>query len=163
MMQEPSVEPHALRAELLRQEALLIFQRFDNGTAIDLGLQMLASAERQGLTLTIDITRCQQQLFHVALPGTAKDNDYWAARKREMVYRIGHSSWFAAVESRITGEDLMKDYGLDPALFSSSAGGFPIFVQNVGLAGTACASGLSEQEDHKFVIEEIAKFLGLTL
>jgi uncharacterized protein (UPF0303 family) len=162
-MNEFSTDPAALRTELSRQEALLTFQRFDNATAIDLGLQMLASAGRQGLTLTIDITRCHQQLFHVALAGTAKDNDHWVARKREMVYRIGHSSWFAAVESRFTGEDLARDYGLDPVLFSASAGGFPIFVQNVGLVGTACASGLSEQDDHKFIIDEIAKFLGVVL
>ncbi len=156
-------EDLALRTELLRQESVLVFQRFDNHTAIDLGLQMMASAESQGLTLTIDITRCGQQLFHVALPGTAKDNDHWAARKREMVYRIGHSSWFAAVESRLTGEELWKDYGLDPVQFSASAGGFPVFVQNIGLAGTVAASGLSEREDHQFVIDEISKFLGLTL
>ena len=156
-------DPQSLRAELLRQEGALVIQRFDNGTAIALGMQMMDSAEREALPLTVDITRCQQQLFHVALAGTVKDNDDWVRRKREMVYRMGHSSWFAAVESRLNGEDLVRDYGLDPASFSGEGGGFPIFVRDVGLVGTAAVSGLASADDHKFVVAELAKFLGVTL
>jgi uncharacterized protein (UPF0303 family) len=158
-----TVDSRELRAELLRQEAGLVFQRFDNGAAIALGLRMMESAEKQGLALTIDITRCRQQLFHVALAGTVKDNDDWVRRKREMVYRIGHSSWFAAVESRLNGEDLVRDYGLDPASYSGEGGGFPVFVRDVGLVGTAAVSGLASADDHKFVVEELAKFLDVTL
>jgi uncharacterized protein (UPF0303 family) len=158
-----TADPKALRAELLRQENALLFKRFDNGTAIALGMRMMESAQAQALPLTIDITRCQQQLFHVALDGTVKDNDDWVRRKREMVYRMGHSSWFAAVESRLNGEGLFTDCGLDPASFSGEGGGFPIFVRDVGLVGTATASGLASAEDHKFIVAELAKFLGVTL
>jgi uncharacterized protein (UPF0303 family) len=158
-----TADPQALRAELLRQEAALVFQHFDNATAIALGLRMMESAQRQKLPITIDITRCHQQLFHVALDGTVKDNDDWVRRKREMVYRMGHSSWFAAVDTKLNGEELVADCGLDPAIFSAAGGGLPIFVRDVGLVGTAAASGLASADDHKFIVEELAKFLGVTL
>ncbi len=152
-------ELKVFRAALLREESALVFPAFDNRTAIALGQQMLASADRQGLALTIDITRCGQQLFHVALPGTVQDFDHWVRRKRETVYRLGHSSFLCAVECRLAGEDFHKDYGLDPAIFSSSGGAFPIFVRDVGLVGTAAASGLTETEDHDFIVAEITRFL----
>jgi uncharacterized protein (UPF0303 family) len=152
-----------LHAELLRQESLLVFERFDNQTALALGQQMLAAADSQGLVLTIDITRCSQQIFHAARPGTIKDFDHWIMRKREMVYRMGHSSWFAAVEARLTGEDLVADYGLDPAVFSAAGGGFPVYVKHVGLVGTITVSGLAAADDHQFIIDELAKFLGVSL
>ena len=74
--------------ELLAQEKRLVFPRFDNDTAISLGLLLVDMARQRSLPVTIDITRAGHQLFHVALPGTSSDNDEWVKRKVATVMRF---------------------------------------------------------------------------
>lgn len=153
----------ALLEEITRQESLLQFKTFTNDDAIALGLQMLASASSAALPLVIDITRGQHQLFHVSLPGTRPDNDFWVARKRETVYRFGRSTYFMAQDALRKGEDFPTRYGLDPHRFVAAGGGFPVAVVGVGLVGTVTVSGLPQAEDHRFVIGELSTFLGIVL
>ncbi len=148
---------------LTELERKLIFPAFDNLAAIALGQQMLQSARRQRLALVISITRCQQIMFHAALPGTCADSDGWVRRKAATVYRFGHSTLLVAAALRRDKEHLAHDYGLDAADFTVSGGGFPILLQGLGLIGTAAASGLAETVDHQFVVEEIARFLDIAI
>ena len=52
------------------QERRLRFERFDAGTAWDLGSRLKATAEAKGAALVIDVSLCGRQLFHYAMPGT---------------------------------------------------------------------------------------------
>ena len=156
-------ETAALLDELTRQENLLLFRSFSNDDAIGLGLHMLEAARSQSMTLAIDITRGQHQLFHAALPGTRPDHDHWIARKRETVYRFGRSTYFMAVDCRLKGQDLATRYGLDPLRFVAAGGGFPVNVAGVGLVGSVTVSGMPEATDHRFVVGCIAAFTGISL
>jgi uncharacterized protein (UPF0303 family) len=151
------------REALIELERRLIFPAFDNLTAIALGQQMVQSAQRQGLALVINITRCQQIMFHAALPGTCADSDGWVRRKAATVYRFGHSTLLVAATLRQDNEHLVHDYGLSPADFTVSGGGFPILLKGLGVIGTAAASGLAETVDHEFVVQEIARFLAVAI
>ncbi len=64
------------------QERRLRFERFDAGTAWELGSRLKATAEAKGAALVIDVSLCGRQLFHYAMPGTTPDNADWARRKR---------------------------------------------------------------------------------
>ena len=68
----------ALIAQLEAQEQELVFSRFDNTDAWNLGSAMVAAAAERSLPVTIDIRRHGHQLFHVAMVGTTADNDAWS-------------------------------------------------------------------------------------
>jgi len=66
---------------LLRQESELQFTEFTNDTALALGLKLVEAAQARSCSVTVDVCRNGQQLFHCALPGTSADNDDWIKRK----------------------------------------------------------------------------------
>ena len=145
--------------ELLAQEQRLQFERFDNDTAIDLGLHLVAAAREQGLAVTIGIRRHGQRLFHAALPGTAPDNDEWLERKARVVDRYGHSSFQVGTAHREKGTTFEESSRLDPDRYAAHGGVFPVIVRGTGPVGTVGVSGLPQVEDHEFVVAQLEAFL----
>jgi uncharacterized protein (UPF0303 family) len=155
----PVPSDDTLLAELLEQEERLQADRFDNDDAFRLGMMLVDHARAERMTLTVNLTRVHQQLFHVTLPGTTINNDHWVRRKTAVVYRFGHSSLYMGVSCRQRGLSLAQRYHVDPADFAASGGGFPINVRGVGLVGTVTVSGLPEEEDHRLVVATLEQFL----
>jgi uncharacterized protein (UPF0303 family) len=149
----------AFLEELLEQERRLTFPRFDNDTAIDLGMMLMAIARERSLPLTIDVTRAGQQIFHVALPGTVSDNDHWVARKVAVVMRFGHSSFYVGRSCVVRGVAFAERFLVDPTAFAPHGGSFPITVEGTGLVGTVTVSGLPQEQDHALVVEVLGRFL----
>jgi uncharacterized protein (UPF0303 family) len=145
--------------ELLAQESELQFERFDNDTALALGEALVAAARDEGLAVTVDIRRGEQQLFHAALAGTAADNDAWIERKNRVVRRFGHSSFY--VGTLLEGTTMEEKFLLDGALFAAHGGAFPVNVRHVGMVGTVTVSGLPQAEDHRLVVSVLRRFLAL--
>lgn len=146
-------------AELLDQERRLTFPAFDNDTAIDLGLALVAEARIRRLGVTVDVTRAGQQIFHMALPGTTADNDQWVIRKTAVVMRFGHSSYLMGRKAAAKGRPFHEIYLVDPLVYAAHGGSFPIIVEGTGLVGTVTVSGLPQEEDHRLVVEVLAGFL----
>jgi uncharacterized protein (UPF0303 family) len=145
-----------LRARLLAEEDELQFAAFTNDTAWELGQALVTAARRDGLAVTVDIRRGEQQLFHYALPGTAADNDEWIERKNRVVRRFGHSSLYMGAAE---GEAFNENYLLDPTVFAAHGGAFPVVVRDVGVVGTVTVSGLPQEEDHRLVVSVLRAFL----
>lgn len=147
--------------ELAAQEERLQFDRFDNDTAIALGQRMLDAARERGLPLVISVRRNGQRLFHAALPGTSADNDAWVDRKARIVDRYGHSSYYMATLNEEHGGGSFEEQSrLDPQLYAAHGGVFPVIVRGTGPIGTVGVSGLPQEEDHAFVVEQLEAFLG---
>ena len=87
-------EADRLLARLLLQEELLQFTTFTNDVACDVGMKLIETAQREGKSVTVDVSRNGQQLFHYAMSGTSADNDAWIRRKSRVVNRFGHSSFY---------------------------------------------------------------------
>src|SRR5215471_9595464 len=98
-------EPDKLLAFLLLQEELLQFTTFTNDVACDVGMRLIETARREGKSVTADVERNGQQLFHYAMPGTSADNDAWIRRKVRVVNRFGHSSFYVGTEFRARGKN----------------------------------------------------------
>ena len=145
-----------LLARLLAEEEELQFDAFTNETAWELGHALVDAARRDGLSVTVDIRRGEQQLFHYALPGTAADNDEWIERKNRVVRRFGHSTFAMRAAE---GEAFAENYLLDPTLFAAHGGAFPVIVRDVGVVGTVTVSGLPQEEDHRLVVSVLRAFL----
>jgi uncharacterized protein (UPF0303 family) len=149
-----------LIAQLEAQERRLVFSRFDHDDAYALASRLVELARERLLAVTIDIRRHGgQQLFHVALPGTSADNDRWIERKVRVVERYDASSFLIGRRLAAKGAALGADDGVDPTLYATHGGAFPVRVHGVGSIATVTVSGLPQHEDHALVVEALEERL----
>lgn len=144
---------------LLQEEHELQFAHFNEDTAWDLGKTLVEKAIRKNLSVTIDITRGEQQLFHASRPGTSADNDHWVRRKVRLVNRFGHSSFYIGQALKHKGKKLEEAYLISESDYAPHGGCFPIIVKGTGMVGTVTVSGLPQEEDHRLVIETLREYL----
>jgi uncharacterized protein (UPF0303 family) len=144
---------------LLAEEQRLVFDHFDHRTAWELGSAMRTSASLAELPIAISIRRNGQRLFHAALPGSAPDNDAWLDRKAAVVDRYGHSSYYVGCQFRSRGGTFDANSRLDVNVYAAHGGAFPLIVRSAGIIGTIAVSGLTQIDDHTFVVEHIGRHL----
>lgn len=145
--------------EMKREEQELQFRQFTNETALEVGLAIIQEAKSRGKSITTEIYRSGQRLFAHAMEGTSKDNEDWIRRKNNVVNRFGESSWHVALRLRDEGKSLEEDYGLPMEDYVGAGGGFPLFIEGEGLAGTITVSGLSDQEDHDILVAGLKRYM----
>ena len=150
---------HELLDELEAQESRLLFDRFDEDTAWQLGVALREAALSARMPVAISIRRNGRRLFHAALPGSSADNDGWLARKCAVVDRYGRSSLRVGEQFRVAGGSFDADSRLDPSLFAAHGGAFPILVRGTGCIGTVAVSGLPQLEDHQLVVDTLHSLL----
>jgi uncharacterized protein (UPF0303 family) len=148
-----------LLKRIKHEEDTLHLKYFTYDTAYELGIKFVETARLKRLPITIDICRGEQQLFHFALTGTSKDNDEWIKRKNKVVNRFCHSSYYMGTYYKLSNTTIREKSFLDPMEYSPNGGAFPIHIENVGVVGTITVSGLTQREDHEFVVEVISQFL----
>jgi uncharacterized protein (UPF0303 family) len=144
---------------LLLEEAELQFSGFDEDTAWEIGNDLVQRAVAEKLSITIDITRGEHQVFHASRPGTSADNDEWVKRKTRLVYRFGHSSFYIGQLLKSMGKSLKEVFLIPEGVYAPHGGCFPIIVKGTGLVGTITVSGLAQEDDHKLVTEAIRTYL----
>jgi uncharacterized protein (UPF0303 family) len=152
-------ELESLVAELEAQEAELRFEYFSNEDALALGLSIAERARSRGLSVTVDLRRAGQQLFHCALPGTSADNDQWVLRKSRVVERFGHASFLVGIRLKLAGVGIEEKYCVSPLEYSAHGGSFPLILEGTGVVGSITVSGLPQEEDHALVVESIRAYL----
>ncbi|MGV8968899.1 MAG: heme-degrading domain-containing protein [Microbacteriaceae bacterium] len=146
-------------ARLEAQEVALRFPDFTHEAAWNLGNQLTGAATERKLSVTVDITMGDQQVFHSALPGTTADNDWWIARKIRSVRRFGESSFLIGQRHEAAGTDFNDETGLNFSEYVAHGGCFPIRLISGVLVGTVTVSGLPQEEDHALVVEALTVFL----
>ena len=146
-------------AELEDAERRLQFTRFDNRDAWRLGCTLVELATTRELSVTIDIRRHGQQLFHAALPGTTPENDSWIERKIRVVDRFAASSLLVRQRLIASGQTLDEGLGVDPRLYAAHGGCVPLTIRDVGVVGTVTVSGLPQVQDHLLVVEAMESVL----
>lgn len=154
-----SADLRKLIATVQEQEQRLLFTRFTESDAWELGSLLVRLAGERDLPVAIDIRRGEQQLFHAALPGSAADNDVWIERKVRVVYRYAASSFLVGRRLAAKGVTLDAAMGVDPARFAAHGGAFPVRLPGTGVVGVVTVSGLPQADDHALVVEAIETFL----
>ncbi len=147
-------------AILKRQEDTLRFTHFAEDDAWTIGGQMRARALERKLPLVMDIRIGIRPLFYVAMPGTTPENPDWVRRKINTVYRFEGSSYRIALEYKAKGNPFDQSRGIDPLQYAPAGGGFPIRLAG-NLVGAVTVSGVPQRDDHNFVVECLAEFLGI--
>ncbi|MCI1983807.1 MAG: heme-binding protein [Bifidobacteriaceae bacterium] len=143
------------------QEKLLRFETFSNKDALELGMFMASLAYEQNINLAIAIRKLNGALlFHHLTPGTKLANQLWMRRKFNTVSLMERSSLGAWANSHITGE-VVSSHGLSDADYVFCGGGFPLRLINGELVAVLTVSSLPHPEDHKFLVNALADFLGV--
>lgn len=145
--------------DVIKQEQELRFDHFSNADAYELGSIIYNIALERKLPVTIEIRKNTQIVYHVALEGTAPDNDMWLQRKYNLVTRMGKSSYRAGLELKAAGKTLEEMCELTVENYAAHGGCFPINIKGTGIIGTVAVSGLEQSLDHALVIEGVKKFL----
>ena len=156
---QEDVDMDDILKQLLQEEQELQFTKFNEEIVWQIGSQLVERARKDGLPITIDITRGDHQLFHAALRGTSADNDEWIKRKVRLVYRFGHSSFYMGQLLKSKGRRIEEAYLLSESRYAPHGGCFPIIVKDTGMIGTITVSGLAQEDDHKLVVQAIRDFL----
>jgi uncharacterized protein (UPF0303 family) len=144
---------------LLKQEEELQFNSFSSEDAWRLGKIFVAKGKEGGLSITIDISLNNHQLFHYSFQGTSADNDQWVKRKTNLVNRMGHSSFYIGQLLKKSGKSLEEKFCISEIDFAPHGGCFPIILKDTGAVGTITVSGLAQEEDHQLVVDVIREYL----
>lgn len=159
-MQGDREHPSAWRdaqTEALSEDRTIDFEQFSHSDAWALGSAMVGGALDAGLAVTIAINFGEQRVFHAALEGTSATNDDWLARKIRAVYKHDRSSWATECQLQAEGRDYYGDSGYPIADIAPAGGAVPLRVRG-SLIGAVAMSGLTSEDDHRFVLDSMADF-----
>lgn len=161
---EQTQKLNELIAVLTQQEDQLVLDSFTHDDAIAIGERVLAAGRSAELPIAIDVSAFGQTLFHAGLPGSGPDNDEWIRRKRNVVHRFQKSSYRVGRELARDGLGIDERSYVDPMDFSPHGGCFPVRLSpGGGVIGTITVSGLTQDEDHRLVVNTLAELLGRTI
>ncbi len=137
-------------SELADQAKSVIYPRFDEKIALDLGQRMANIALTEGLGIVVNIRTANRTLYHAATPNSAALNDLWARRKSNTALMTGKASLTVGIENRAKGRSLHDD-GLNHSDYAEHGGAVPVVVAGA-LVAVATVSGLPQLDDHALVI-----------
>ena len=136
----------------------LVFPRFDESTALALGLSLTEMARAARAPVVIDIRTPGRILYHVALPGSAPLNDLWVTRKSATALVCQLPSLLVGTKNRDLGRTIL-DQGLALATHADHGGAVPVVVAGTGVVACVTVSGLPQVEDHRLVVQGMQSVL----
>jgi uncharacterized protein (UPF0303 family) len=148
---------------IAKQELALRFKKFDETDAWALGKILHDLAAAKSLPMVLDIRIGIRPMFYFAMPGTTPENPDWVRRKYNTVMRFHKGSYLVGREYELRGAKFDASRGIDPLEYANAGGSFPIHIIGTGVVGAVTVSGIPQRDDHNFVVEAIAKFLGVDL
>jgi uncharacterized protein (UPF0303 family) len=138
----------------------LQFPRFSMDDALNLGLLLVELGKEDQLPIAIDITKGEQVLFHVALPGATPDNEHWIRAKQRTAARYEVPSLLVGLRGRLRGGRIEDQAWFDQSRYAAHGGSFPVYVTGVGAVATVTVSGLPQVQDHNMVVQALREVLG---
>ncbi|GKV73308.1 UPF0303 protein [Pseudarthrobacter sp. NCCP-2145] len=156
---QPEGSLEALIARIEAEIRELQFPGFSLDDSLNLGLLLVELGKERGLPIAIDITKGEQLLFHVALPGATPDNGHWIRAKKRTAARYEVPSLLVGLRARLSGGRIEDNAWFDQALYAAHGGSFPLYVTGVGAVATVTVSGLPQLQDHDLVVEALRDIL----
>lgn len=144
-----------------RQEVTLVFERFDEAVAFEIGSAIRERALKQDMPIIVEIRTFDRPLFYAAMPGSNASNPDWARRKINVVKRYLRSTYRLVLEQQRPDRTFKVGEGLDVSDYVLAGGGFPVTVKGAGVIGVIAVSGLPEREDHNVVVDALCVHLGV--
>ena len=136
-------------------ESEFIFERFSFEIAHQIGDYLKARAIEAKLPIIIDISSPTMTYYHVANYGSTANNEGFIRRKGNSVLLFHHSTWWISYKVDHDSIAMHQKYGTNDEDYSILYGGWPIIVKDLGVIGSICMSGLSQEEDNQLIIDAL--------
>jgi len=148
-----------IAANLLNEEAVLILPSLTNLDAVEIGQIATEIGIERKLPIAVEVRIGDWIIYHVSLPGSTPENDWWISRKARVVMLKHHSTMYERVSAEERGVDWHKENNLLDETHAIHGGGLPLITKDDGFAGVLLISGLPQVEDHLLGVEVLTEFL----
>ena len=149
-----------IAANLLNEEAVLILPSLTNLDAVEIGQIATEIGIERKLPIVVEVRIGDWIIYHVSLPGSTPENDWWISRKARTVKLKQHSTMYERVSAEECGVDWHEENNLLDETHAIHGGGLPLITKDDGLSGVLLISGLPQVEDHLLGVEVLTEFLG---
>jgi len=146
-------------AQLLDEEKILTLPNLSITDSLEIGEITKSLSVARNLPVAIEIRLEDWIIYHVSLPGSTPENDWWISRKARTVMLKHHSTMYERVSAEERGVDWHKENNLLDETHAIHGGGFPLITKNEGFVGILLISGLPQVEDHLLGVEVLTEFL----
>ena len=148
-----------LAANLLNEEAVLILPSLTNLDAVEIGQIATEIGIERKRPIAVEVRIGDWIIYHVSLPGSTPENDWWISRKARTVMLKHHSTMYERVSAQERGVDWHKENNLPDETHAIHGGGLPLITKKDGFVGVLLISGLPQVEDHLLGVEVLTEFL----
>ena len=145
--------------QLINEEKILILPALDLTGALEIGEITKSLAVLKNLPIAIEVRIGDWVIYHVSLPGSTPENDWWISRKARVVLLKHHSTLYERVSAQERGVDWHKENNLPDETHAIHGGGLPLITKKDGFVGVLLISGLPQVEDHLLGVEVLTEFL----
>ena len=151
--------PNFTSGQLLEEESSLILPTLELSDALEIGEITRFKGIKRNLPIAIEVRLGDWIIYHVSLPGSTAENDWWMSRKARTVMLKHHSTMHERVSAQERGVDWHKENALLDETHAIHGGGLPLITKNEGFVGVLLISGLPQIEDHLLGVEVLTEFL----
>ena len=148
-----------LSRQLLEEEKLLLLPSLELNDALLIGEIAKSLSVARNLPIAIEVKLGDWVIYHVSLPGSTPENDWWISRKARVVMLKHHSTMYERVSAEERGVDWHKENNLLDETHAIHGGGLPLITKSEGFVGVLLISGLPQVEDHLLGVEVLTEFL----
>ena len=145
--------------QLINEEQILTLPSLDLAGALEIGEIAKSLGLVGNLPIATEVRLSDWIVYHVSLPGSTPENDWWISRKARTVMLKYHSTMFERVSAEERGVDWHKENNLLDETHAIHGGGLPLITKNEGFVGVLLISGLPQVEDHLLGVEVLTEFL----
>jgi uncharacterized protein (UPF0303 family) len=145
--------------QLITEEQILALPSMDISNALEIGEIAKSLSVKRNLPVAIEVRLDDWTVYHVSLPGSKPENDWWIARKARVVMLKHHSTLYERVSAQERGVDWHKENNLSDETHAIFGGGLPLITIDKGFVGALLVSGLPQVEDHLLGVEVLTEFL----
>ena len=145
--------------QLLTEEQILTLPSLEISDALEIGEIAQSLSVTRNLPIAIEVRLGDWIVYHVSLPGSKPENDWWMGRKARVVVLKHHSTMYERVSAEERGVDWHKENNLLDETHAIHGGGLPLITKKEGFVGVLLISGLPQVEDHLLGVEVLTEFL----
>ena len=145
--------------QLIKEEQVLTLPSLDLAGALEIGEIAKLLGVSRNLPIATEVRLGDWIIYHVSLPGSTPENDWWMSRKAMTVVLKQHSTMYERVSAEERGVDWHKENALLDETHAIHGGGLPLITKDKGFVGVLLISGLPQVEDHLLGVEVLTEFL----
>jgi uncharacterized protein (UPF0303 family) len=146
-------------SQLINEEQILTLPSLDVAGALEIGEIAKSFGVARNLPIATEVRLGDWIIYHVSLPGSKAENDWWIDRKARVVMLKHHSTLYERVSAEERGVDWHKENNLLDETHAIHGGGLPLITKDEGFVGVLLISGLPQVEDHLLGVEVLTEFL----